>query len=126
MALGGPSFTAGSSNDPAIGVLSTTSWVVICPSFANASALRRGGARGRRWTGGVCRNADNEARVVQLRLNDGVTQTTFREQTLEPGDSWVWTDEIDGLDLARAEAVEARSTTSPTTALSVVTNFADG
>ena len=126
MAAGGRSFGGEAPNDPTVGTLPSTSWVTLVPAFSTSAALRRGSKRSRRWTGGTCRNADNVARTVQVRLNDGTTQSTIKSQTLEAGDTWQWTNDRDGVDLARAQAVEVRTTTTPTTALIVLANFVDG
>ena len=127
MAFGGaPSFDSGGSNSPSIPALATTAWATLVPSFSAASTAKHRHHRGRRFMGGSCRNADNAARIIELRLNDGTTQTTFKQQTLEAGDTWRWTDEQDGLDLARLQAIEIRTTTTPTTALVAVANYLDG
>jgi len=122
---GGPSYASGSSNPPAINTITSTTWTEICPAFSAADAGRRKTARGRRWTGGSCRNSDSSSRVIELRIDDGTTQTTFKTVTLPAGETWVWINEHDGVDLARGEMIDVRSTTTPTS-LIVISNFVDG
>lgn len=122
---GGPSYAAGSSNVPAIKTITDTSWTEICPAFSAAGAGRRQTKRGRRWTGGSCYNSDGTDRVVQLRIDNGSTQTTFKSITVPAGETWVWTNDKDGIDLARDEVIDIRSTTTPTS-LIVISNYVDG
>ena len=114
-----PGFASNSSaNDPtAFALAADTNWDEVVPALDKTGAVPdrvKAGYKSRRWVGGKVRNTDSATHVVELRTNDGSATNVFESVSIPAGEIAVFTDEDDGLNLARSQALELRSTDAPT------------
>lgn len=106
--------------------LSTNTWGTLIPAFV-LQPVQGVGIHKRQWVGGTIYNADTVAATVQIRYNDGAATYLMHSITLDVGDTLVFVDADDGVDLpSTAHLIQIRLTAAITTnALPVVMSYQD-